>query len=291
MDSITWSDVTRFRIGEVTFVATTTERFRSTPDRFLVVKPRSFVERYQTLLGELRPERIVELGIFQGGSTAFLGLLCQPEKLVALDIAETPVRALEQLIEENDKLTASVRTFYGVDQSDADRVGQIMQDEFGSVPLDLVIDDASHRLGPTETSFNQLFPRLRPGGVYVIEDWSGLHRYEMVLESRMQEDPAVAATVAARLQTDGAPATPLSVMLFQLILASTYAPSSVEQIVVSDGWASITRGPADLDPSTFALSDTYSDKAADLIATPASDRQIVRPRRPAPHPPHGEAQR
>jgi predicted methyltransferase len=35
--------------------------------------------------------------------------------------------------------------------------------------LDLVVDDTSH-LGPTRASFNTLFPRLRPGGVYVIED-------------------------------------------------------------------------------------------------------------------------
>ena len=38
-------------------------------------------------------------------------------------------------------------------------------------PLDLVIDDASHLYGPTMASFEVLFPRLRPGGLYVIEDW------------------------------------------------------------------------------------------------------------------------
>ena len=43
---------------------------------------------------------------------------------------------------------------------------------FGNRPLDLVMDDASH-LGPqTRASFETLFPRLRAGGLYIIEDWS-----------------------------------------------------------------------------------------------------------------------
>jgi hypothetical protein len=38
--------------------------------------------------------------------------------------------------------------------------------------VDLVIDDASHLYPFTKGSFETLFPRLRPGGLYIIEDWS-----------------------------------------------------------------------------------------------------------------------
>lgn len=38
--------------------------------------------------------------------------------------------------------------------------------------LDLVVDDASHMLSETLSSFEQFFPLLRPGGLYIIEDWS-----------------------------------------------------------------------------------------------------------------------
>ena len=42
--------------------------------------------------------------------------------------------------------------------------------------LDLVVDDASHTYEETKASFEFLFPLLRPGGIYVIEDWSWAHR-------------------------------------------------------------------------------------------------------------------
>jgi hypothetical protein len=35
-----------------------------------------------------------------------------------------------------------------------------------------VIDDGSHLLEETTRSFGTLFPRLRPGGLYVLEDWN-----------------------------------------------------------------------------------------------------------------------
>ena len=41
-----------------------------------------------------------------------------------------------------------------------------------TAPPDLIIDDASHLYSETKTSFETLFPQLRPGGLYIIEDWS-----------------------------------------------------------------------------------------------------------------------
>jgi hypothetical protein len=35
-----------------------------------------------------------------------------------------------------------------------------------------VLDDASHQYEPTKASFETLFPLLRPGGLYIIKDWS-----------------------------------------------------------------------------------------------------------------------
>lgn len=37
-------------------------------------------------------------------------------------------------------------------------------------PLDIVIDDGGHSMVQQMTSFEELFPFLRPGGIYVIED-------------------------------------------------------------------------------------------------------------------------
>jgi hypothetical protein len=37
-------------------------------------------------------------------------------------------------------------------------------------PFDIIIDDAGHRMLPQQIAFNVLFPTLKPGGWYVIED-------------------------------------------------------------------------------------------------------------------------
>jgi hypothetical protein len=54
-----------------------------------------------------------------------------------------------------------------------------------SAPLDLVIDDASHIYGPTKASFQALFPLLRPGGLYLIEDWAWAHWPRLLVLGRV----------------------------------------------------------------------------------------------------------
>lgn len=53
------------------------------------------------------------------------------------------------------------------DQGDPEHLHRLA-DEIG--PLDIVIDDGSHLNEHVVTSFGALFPRVRPGGLYVIED-------------------------------------------------------------------------------------------------------------------------
>src|SRR5690606_351276 len=60
---------------------------------------------------------------------------------------------------------------WGVDQGDHVALWALL-DEHGLDAVDLVIDDASHSYGPTLASFAALFPRVRVGGHYIIEDWS-----------------------------------------------------------------------------------------------------------------------
>jgi predicted O-methyltransferase YrrM len=143
----------------------------SSPQRFLLLKTREGVDRYLEVIRTLLPRRVVELGIFHGGSTALLMELIQPEMLVAIEYEPEPVAALETYLHRSE-FRERCRTYYGVDQADREGVGRLVDMSFGNNSLDLVIDDASH-LGPqTRASFEALFPRLREGGLYVIEDWS-----------------------------------------------------------------------------------------------------------------------
>jgi demethylmacrocin O-methyltransferase len=53
------------------------------------------------------------------------------------------------------------------DQIDEDKLARL-SDEYGG--FDIVIDDGSHRSEHIIKSFEILFPRLRPNGIYVVED-------------------------------------------------------------------------------------------------------------------------
>jgi predicted O-methyltransferase YrrM len=141
---------------------------------FAIYKSREQVEAFVRLAAGFRGARIVELGIYEGGSTALLAQLARPERLVAVDITPEPVGNLERFADSN-ALRDCVRPHYGIDQADRQRLGGIVAHEFAGDPIDLVIDDASHLLAPTRASFEALFPSLRTGGLFVIEDWSWEH--------------------------------------------------------------------------------------------------------------------
>jgi cephalosporin hydroxylase len=266
MSTLHWLDELTFELDRVTFHTMSYKGSGSSNDYFVLAKPRHAIERYQALMSGLRPKRIIELGIFQGGSAALFALLAHPDRLVALDIEDDPVRGLEDFIDWRD-LRDRLHTYYGFDQSDGDGLRRLVADEFGDQPIDLVVDDASHLLGPTRASFNALFPHVRPGGVYVIEDWSWLHQLEVGLLAQVAADPTIRERLEEQVRAGRRVDTPLSVLLFELILASAYAPQVIEEILVADGWAQVLRGRETVDPDTFDVSQVYSDMAGSLLTT------------------------
>jgi cephalosporin hydroxylase len=56
------------------------------------------------------------------------------------------------------------------DQTDRERLEAIVREEFPD-GLDLVLDDASHIGACSAATFLALWPHLRSGGVYIVEDW------------------------------------------------------------------------------------------------------------------------
>jgi predicted O-methyltransferase YrrM len=146
----------------------------SSEHHFVVAKQTAMVDVLSDVVEALQPRRIVDLGIFKGGSTALLALLARPEKLTAVELDPEPVEALDSFLADYNLRTA-VSCHYGLDQGDRDRLDRLVLADHEGEPLDLVVDDASHLLRQTRTSFEVLFPRLRPGGIYMIEDWAWAH--------------------------------------------------------------------------------------------------------------------
>jgi predicted O-methyltransferase YrrM len=181
----TWEDDYHLTVGDHSFVLSPTS---APSDELTLFKTPDLVRQYLTTVEREQPRRIVEVGVDQGGSTALLAVLAQPERLLAIDLEAEAPRPLVRFIDENG-LADVVLTRFGVDQADRSRVAQLLDEAFGSEPIDLVFDDASHQLGPTRATFETIFPRLRPGGLFVIEDWS----WEHVAAARMARQVPVSS--------------------------------------------------------------------------------------------------
>jgi demethylmacrocin O-methyltransferase len=123
-----------------------------------------FTPHYEHHFATLReqPVRVLEIGIGgygdpkSGGGSLRMWQRYFPRGLVyGLDIAAKPGLG-----------TPRIRTLQG-DQSDPAYLARLAE-EYG--PFDIVIDDGSHRNEHVLTSFQALFPHVRPRGFYVIED-------------------------------------------------------------------------------------------------------------------------
>jgi hypothetical protein len=166
----------------------------------------------------------------------------RPERLVAIELEPQPVAALEDWIDRWDG-PSRITTYYGIDQTDTERLVSIADRDFDG-PLDLVIDDASHLMPETHLSFSVLFPRLRPGGIYFVEDWAWAHHM----------DPA---SFGDR--------TPLTLLLLELVFACAHVPDLIESVEVGPDIFTIRRGPAILDPMALDLTSHFDERARRLV--------------------------
>lgn len=145
----------------------------TSPDQFLLAKDKLIIEEYDRFFEDFPPTGIrnfLELGIYRGGSAILWTEVLHPEKYVAIDYADREDSPVFAEYVSKRHLGDRLRTYWRTDQADAARLLDIVDRDFDG-PLDLVIDDASHLYAPTKKSFQALFPRLREGGFYLIEDW------------------------------------------------------------------------------------------------------------------------
>lgn len=236
-----------FRIGDVEFRCGFEE---SRSQFFTIEKEPSRIEEYLETVERFRGENFVELGIAFGGSAALTALVAPPRKLVAVDLKTERVGALDELIAERG-LGERVRLHYGVDQADSEQLTSILDEELGDEPLGLVIDDASHRLEETRASFETLFPRLRPGGLFVIEDWNHEHLLGKAFTAALADRPELQAQFD-RVETLDPPLTRL---VIELVLAQAETDEFVLEVRLDRNWACIYRGSGKLDPSGFRVAD------------------------------------
>lgn len=236
-------------IDGVTFELRPNLRHPTNPEWVCLRKIPKFVARYRDLARELQGCRMVEVGVDQGGSTSFFLKLFRPYGLLAIDLSPEPVPVLTEFLAEHDK-EQQVKVHWGVDQADTVQVPRLVEETFGDQALDIVVDDASHLLAPTTATFEMLFPRLRQGGVYVIEDWTGDHLLERRLNLEIAANPRgdIAAKLAAAPETEFQ--MPMSFLICQLLIACARNPDWIAGIRASNGICEIRRGVAEIEPGT-----------------------------------------
>lgn len=114
----------------------------SSDDVIYVHKDFAFVAAINEALARVRPRRMIEIGIHDGGSAIYWQHRYNLARLAAFDIVpEAPF--FTRYLARN-KLTDAVRVHLGFDQADADRMRPAIESDFGGEPVDAIIDDASH---------------------------------------------------------------------------------------------------------------------------------------------------
>jgi hypothetical protein len=120
-----------------------------------------YFQIYEAELGHLRssgsPVRLLEIGVQNGGSLQiWKKYLPVGSQIFGFDV---------------DPKCASLRMPSGIeiligDASDP----ETLEDRLGPLTFDIIVDDGSHRCDHVIATFNACFPRLKPEGIYIVED-------------------------------------------------------------------------------------------------------------------------
>jgi demethylmacrocin O-methyltransferase len=117
----------------------------------------NYVERYETYFSPLKDAdiKIFEIGVDKGYSIKLWKEYFTKAQIYSIDI-----------IDKTEFIEDRVSVFVG-SQNDVNFL-QDVNNEHG--PFDVIIDDGSHLNEDMYTSFVTLFPLLKPGGLYIVED-------------------------------------------------------------------------------------------------------------------------
>jgi SAM-dependent methyltransferase len=226
----------RIRDIELRFVGGLHRPPPSSDEVIYVHKDGAFVAAMNDALGRVRPRRMVEVGILDGGSAIYWQHRYNLTRLAAFDILPE-ASALTSYLARN-KLDETVRVHLGVDQADRDRMRAAIESDFGGEPVDAIIDDASHQYAPTKAAFETAFPYLRPGGAYIIEDWAWGHTRDWPADA-WAEEPL------------------MSPLLCELMLVCGHRSGVIDKVEIDRRFVVVWRGPADLARDGFRLADYY----------------------------------
>jgi SAM-dependent methyltransferase len=247
-----WDGPDRLRVGAADFLVALdgAQGTRATAERLILMKNKVMVDTFVEQAPDV-VENIFDLGIFKGGSIAFYHELFLPKKLVGIELHPDRAKGLDEFLSVHS-LGTSVRLYYGTNQRDVKALSRILLTEFGNQSLDLVVDDCSHKYEPAKASLNLLLPRLRPGGVYLVEDWGWAHWPGAHWQGSDHQ-------YANELK-------PMSNLILELVMVAESRPGLISEVVIKHGAAYITRGPETEVEGGFDVSNAYLSAGRTILS-------------------------
>lgn len=140
----------------------------------------NYTEVYARYFAPLRdkPIKFLEIGIYKGNSVKLWEEYFSAAELHFIDITL-----------ENVEYSSSRAHYHIANQEDPRHLQQFIAASGGN--FDIIIDDGGHMMSQQITSFKELFPHVKSGGLYIIEDlhtsyWlqfgGGVHRRGTAVE-------------------------------------------------------------------------------------------------------------
>lgn len=164
----------RHKIGNHFFVPN--EHSERKPGDVVYHKDRNTLNGYASMLPYAFPDgvsKIFEIGVKEGGSLCFWHALTGA-KIVGIDIDTSQITPAVRRYAEGKPIV-----WEQMSSQNYDRVLPFIQEQLGEI--DLVIDDGAHILPNMLHNFNQIWPYVRPGGVFAVEDWLALAPKHQIL--------------------------------------------------------------------------------------------------------------
>lgn len=145
---------------EIRTLVSTAKSIRETP--LHASKPHAFYDIYEDYFSPLKDLSVVvlEVGVYQGESTKVFSRYFPSGKIVGidLDIKSIDFSGYPNIVYEK------------ANQTSADDLGRVSE-KHAPDGYDIIIDDASHIGLFSLFTLHHVFHRLKPGGLYVVEDW------------------------------------------------------------------------------------------------------------------------
>jgi cephalosporin hydroxylase len=195
---------------------------KTTKDEIVVLKGADLFRFYDGVFPRIPKNSLLEVGVFEGGSTIFFALANQKLKIVGIDIRKPDECVLRHIHDLG--LGDRVKIYYETNQADQDAISNILLNEFGDEGIGIIIDDASHNYGLSKRTFELTFGKIAPGGSYCLEDWSWAHWDGIFQTEQWINQPA------------------LTNLVFEIAMLCPSARPLIDEINIRPGVVQVVRG-------------------------------------------------